>query len=447
MENLRQINNYDLEKDHDKIILLKKKNQISNDMTMKEETEFVKRYEEFFVINNEVYYKHFKVVLKRDVDKVLIKLYEDKTLGFAHGYTQFYEIVSDRYLNITRKETTAFLKKQVNYQLTFKPKKKKQHVKKFNEPHKAYALDLIDIHRYSKYNKDKKFILTMIDVYSGQVWLRALTFKLAKDVHDVLKKIFEDIKPKLILMDNGGEFKGVNLDFFKELDIKIVYTPSHTPQPNIERVNRNIRKILSKLFVENKDFVWVDYLSDIESNINNYQNLPRNRIKREELAKERKNAPAVNMKPKFNIGDTVRVSQHVSEGHIRQEIKDGNQKYIHVKYSVDLFEVVKIYKPTNKANALPYYSIKYKSDGEIVKELKNKKNKIVRFKEQDLLLIPKDTVGEEITHRQNNKLNGIRGYTDIPVAVKRITRSTKDKTTDVNVTNNVKRVTRSTAKR
>jgi len=418
MENLRQINNYDLEGDYDKIILLKKSQQLPKAMTFKEEKEFIERYELFYLIKGEVYYKNLKVILKKNIEKVLTKLYEDKKIGFGHGITQFYEIVTNRYLNITRKETTAFLKKQTNYQLTFKAKARIQPVKKYDEKHIAYALDLIDIHRYSTVNKNNKFILTLIDVYSSQIWLRPLKNKEAEDVNSVLEKIFKIQKPKYLLMDNGNEFMGINKKMFKDMNIKVIHTPSHTPQPNIEQLNSQIRKFISKLFVENKNFVWVDYLLDIEKNINHYQNLPRNILKREKSAEKRNETKQILVKPKFKINDVVRILQSVSEPHIREENKKGNQKYMHVKYSVDLFIVVNTYKPY-KANSITYYTLKYKSDNEIVKE----NNKVVRFKEKDILLVPEGSKGEVITHAENNKLNGIRGYTNIPQPVKRITRS------------------------
>ena len=169
-------------------------------------------------------------------------------------------------------------------------------------------MDLIDISRYSTHNRNYKFILSVIDVFSQQIYLRKLKNKEAHAINSVLKPIFETQSPKLLLLDNGGEFRGLNDALFKKHNIKILNTPSHTPQPNIEQINGNIRRILSHIFVEYKTLNWVDFIHDIETNINNYNALPRNIAKRQENIDNLENNI---IKPKYQMGDFVRIKHYI----------------------------------------------------------------------------------------------------------------------------------------
>ena len=402
--NFRRLNNYNLEADYDNIVKFLSTGKIPDSFSDSQKTVFTRKYQNLEIKQNKLFYGTVQVVKKDDIEKVLLPLYNDPAEGFGHGITQFYNIVANKYLNITRKDVTKFLKGQTNYQLTFKPRKRKQSVKKYDKAHEAYALDLIDIHRYSTVNKNYNFILTMIDVFSQHVWLRKLKNKNAETIHDALRPIFATSKPRIILMDNGTEFKGINTDMFKEFGIKTAFTMSHSPQANIEQANGRIRSMLSKLFVKNRNTIWISHLSDVEKNINNYNALPKNVKKREKKVQKRKDAPQEEMKPLYKEGDIVRISQHAVDPDVRKEIKAGQQKYIHVKYTVALFEIIKVHK-SYKANSLAYYSLRNydENDDSAIKNAKN--NATRRFKENDLLLLA-EVNGEDMTEAQSKKLNG-----------------------------------------
>ena len=414
--NYRKLNNYDLETDYDDIVRYKTTGNTPNKLDADQEARFIEKYKPFKVRNNKLYYSHLEVIKKKDIAKTLQPIYEDPSLGLGNGITRFYYIVVNNYLNITREDAQAFLKRQSTYQLTYKPRKKKQELLKYNAPHIAYAMDLIDISRYSTHNKNYKFLLTMVDVYSQQVWIRKLKNKEAVSINAELIKIFEVQQPKIMLMDNGGEFKGINLDLFKQLKIKILNTPSHTPQPNIEQLNSSVRRMISQILVhfagQGNTFDYITYIGDIEDNINHSNALAVNVRKREKKANLRRATPQVLIKAKFKIGDKVRIIQAAIESQVRKQNKQNLQKYQHVKYSLDVFEVIKIYKPQNKANALPFYVLQFPTGEQVVN---NSNDKLRRFKENELLIVPANTVGSIPTEQQNDKLNGITG--NAPVVV------------------------------
>ena len=122
----------------------------------------------------------------------------------------------------------------------------------------------------------------------------------------------------------------------------------------------------------------------IEANLNNY-----NAIKQQTLQPQ----PTQNIQPiKYEIGDLVRIRQSAFKTNIgskiRQIYKQGqDKKYIPVKWSVEPYTIVKIYKP-NFANGLPYYSVADK-EGET---LYNDDDTICCFRQNELMKIPEEGV-------------------------------------------------------
>ena len=68
-----------------------------------------------------------------------------------------------------------------------------------------------------------------------------------------------------ILSDNGSEWKGEFENFLKTNGIKHTYTKSYTPEPHIESVNNQLRKIMKQVFVRNNSLAWLPYLAGIQT--------------------------------------------------------------------------------------------------------------------------------------------------------------------------------------
>ena len=268
-----------------------------------------------------------------------------------------------------------------------------------------WSADLIDIHRYDGYNKQHKFILTMIDNYSKQVWLRPLKNKEAIAISRQLRPIFEKESPIMLNIDNGGEFRDIQL--FQEFNIKIVNSASHVPISIIENLNGQVRKFLSQIFVHTGTLNWIDHLADVEKNINDYNSLPKNIKKRE----KKSNEIILKNKPKFKIDDFVRVKQSTINNKIRAENKQHQQKYIHVKYSIRLYKIYKVYKP-RKTNSLSYYELIDVEANNIIGQ-DNDANKRKLFREIDLQLVPENSTGIMLTQAENTKLNQTKAKRDI----------------------------------
>ena len=99
------------------------------------------------------------------------------------------------------------------------------------------------------------------------VVLRPLQKKSADEVVNHLLDTFSLFgSPHILQSDNGREFKNVNLATMirdKWPECKIVHGKPRHPQSqgSVERINKEIKKVLGSLMRKNKDQCWMKYLN------------------------------------------------------------------------------------------------------------------------------------------------------------------------------------------
>ena len=67
----------------------------------------------------------------------------------------------------------------------------------------VWAVDLIDLQAFSKFNQGVKYILAVIDIFSKYGWLVPLKNKTGKAVANALKEIFAERRPTKMWVDKG----------------------------------------------------------------------------------------------------------------------------------------------------------------------------------------------------------------------------------------------------
>ena len=135
-------------------------------------------------------------------------------------------------------------------------------------------VDLIDMQTSRAMNEPYNFLLVYQDHLTKFIVLRPLKRKTAAEVTSILLDIFCLIGPPHILQsDNGKEFKNIDLaKMIRELwpGCKTVNGRPRHPQSqgSVERVNKEIKKVLGALMRKNNDPCWVKYVPIAQHSIN-----------------------------------------------------------------------------------------------------------------------------------------------------------------------------------
>ena len=245
-----------------------------------------KRYNEkwsqFEIRDDKLFYKklNLEVVPNDERIEIMKELYENEITGPGRGIEMFYHKICDKYLNIRRSDTSAFLKTQKVYQMT-----RIQH-HKMNEPilatnvNERWGIDCINMTSFANNNggvqNGYKFILAVVDYFSRFVWARKVKTQTAIKVTKALKSIVEETNtyPKIIQADNGSEFMNETTDWMKENDIVYIKTRSCTPTSNglVEGKNRRILEVLRELMIRNNNRNWTNSLQIACNNLNSQRN-------------------------------------------------------------------------------------------------------------------------------------------------------------------------------
>ena len=127
-------------------------------------------------------------------------------------------------------------------------------------------IDLVDLRNIAITIDDQKFqwVLSVMDLYSRFVWLRALQSKSSDEVAIKLRDIYIEFgTPKFVQSDQGREFKGAVEKLCRSLNIKIIHSSAYHPQSQgkIERSNRTWKqKLQDDLLHLEEGLCWLDFL-------------------------------------------------------------------------------------------------------------------------------------------------------------------------------------------
>ena len=182
----------------------------------------------------------------------------------------------------------------------------------------CWSIDLIDRSSLSKYNKNYKFIFTIIDNHTKYAWAIPLKDKSGKSTTTALKSLIEKEKrkPHKIWSDKGKEFYNTTfLHYLKEQNIQIYSTHSDLKAVFVERFNRTLLDLIKEpMYIEGKG----NWLNHLDAALDKYNNRVHGTTKMTPFemsfntpirATTTAIAIAASRKasPKFQVGDFVRV--------------------------------------------------------------------------------------------------------------------------------------------
>lgn len=202
-------------------------------------------------------------------------------------------------------------------------------------------IDLIDLSSYSKENKNCKWILVAIDIFSKFAFAEAIKSKAAKDVTNAMGIILKKYQVKNIHSDMGKEF--YNKDFailMKKYKINHYSTFSIMKAAIAERFIRTLKTLLWKQFNIQGSYNWIKVLKTI---VNKYNNTVHSTIKMKPKCVNKDNemellTTVYNLnknpliKKRFNVGDYVRISKY----------KSIFEKGYTANFSMEVFKISKV---------------------------------------------------------------------------------------------------------
>lgn len=206
-----------------------------------------------------------------------------------------------------------------------------------------FQADLVDMQKWSGYNKGFRYLLTCIDVFSKYAWTVPLKNKTGKAIIDAFTLIFRERKPKNLQTDKGTEFTNAKFQrFLKSHEVRFFTTHNETKASIVERFNRTLKTKMWKYFTAKNTYRYIDVLSEL---LKSYNASFHRSIQMPPIEVTLENESDVHFalygdmkKPKkkcaFSIGDTVRVSKH----------KLTFEKGYETNWSEELFTVIECVK-------------------------------------------------------------------------------------------------------
>lgn len=243
------------------------------------------------------------------------------------GYSSVNKLSEAMKNKMSKEEIKKWLESQETYTL-HKPvyrrfPRNKYVLSNFNE---LWQADLSDMRSYSEYNDGFKYILCVIDVFSKYAFARAIKKKDSITIKENLKDIFLEAQatPRHLQSDKGTEFISQDVRSFLKNNGVNYYT---TNNPDIkasivERFQRTLKMKMWRYFTYNNTHRYIDVLQDL---LHSYNNSYHKSIKmrpcevnfdnimtvwRNLYEKDGKNTTENINKPKFKVGDHVRITKY-----------------------------------------------------------------------------------------------------------------------------------------
>lgn len=217
-----------------------------------------------------------------------------------------------------------------------------------------WQADLVDMTLYASENQGFRFLLTVIDTFSKFAWTVPVKSKSGKEVTKAMQSIFYLLRvPRHLQTDNGKEFFNNSFQkLMQKYDINHYTTFSALKASIVERFNRTLKGMMWKEFSMNGNYHWISMLKKLTDKYNATKHRtikmapidvgPHNeRYLLSTVYKKTK----LKSKPKYKIGDYVRISKH----------KHVFEKGYTPNWSTEIFKVNEIKKTEPQTYILEDY--------------------------------------------------------------------------------------------
>ena len=131
--------------------------------------------------------------------------------------------------------------------------------------------DLVEMQKFSRWNKGIKYLLMVIDVFSKYGWIKPLMDKKTEMVGRAFEEIIKSRKrkPKVFWTDTASEFISKHFkDILKKNNITSYRTENEGKSSIVEKLNGTMKNRMWKMFSANNNTVYCDKLDKLLGDYN-----------------------------------------------------------------------------------------------------------------------------------------------------------------------------------
>ena len=241
--------------------------------------------------------------------------------------TTFLKKLKGEDVTVTKKEVDEFIASRVEQQQTNMKSETKRDPGRIVAyyPLSLIQMDIFDLSKYASSNKQHKYILCIIDVYTRYVWCYKMKNKDNVNVFDNFKKFITDSNlkkytPTILMSDHDSTFMSSK---FQEIlkDNEVIHQANilddHHALGLIDSFARTLKKTLTRLILQNNSANWIDNIDEIVDNHNDTKNAAINDIRPKDAFLEKNHRTIYdinyeksfynNVKSDIDVGDKVRI--------------------------------------------------------------------------------------------------------------------------------------------
>ena len=178
-----------------------------------------------------------------------------------------------------------------------------------------WCMDLAYVDKLAKDNDGVKYLLVRQDLFERTVYAKGMKTKDSKEtVRAFLSMITKMNRPPKVWVDEGTELAGELKKVCKAEGLQIYSTMSETKAAFAERTKRSLKIILYR-YMEDNGYKYIHKLTQFVKTINSRRNcsidlIPKN-VRNSEFLSILYSKPLRELrKPKFKVGDRIRISKY-----------------------------------------------------------------------------------------------------------------------------------------
>ena len=200
-----------------------------------------------------------------------------------------------------------------------------------------------DLYRYRHFNRDYKYLLVAVDVFSRRAFAQPLLNNDSNTVKEAFMKMTRTTKPRSIISDHEAAF--LSNEFSNYLDklqipLNINALGDHHALGIIDNFAKRIKTILTAMFLKNDNTNWIKYIDNIIQHYNRSSHEALNGLSPNDATQEANKAKILEINVNKNKHNQI-VSDLEPGDHVRKNIlfNDKFSKGTDPKWSNNIFTV------------------------------------------------------------------------------------------------------------